>query len=46
MNLTDFIFEKKDFLHGDDCEAWIDWFWLNQDYGCHPKHSDFMFVRR
>ena len=32
MNLTDLIFEKKDFLHKDDCEAWIDWFWLNQQY--------------
>ena len=49
MNLTDLIFEKKDFLHKDDCEAWIDWFWLNQQYhdkgdsGNEEKHKkDFL----
>ena len=45
MNLTDLIFEKQNFLPKEDCEAWIDWFWMNQQYhdkgpgGSEEKHK-------
>ena len=45
MNLTDLIFEKQNFLPKEDCEAWIDWFWQNQQYhdkgpgGSEEKHK-------